>query len=160
MVHKSWKPEDERILVEEFKKSLGSPSVIPQLAKRFDRSPDAIVRKMSRLGLNVAASKFETTATFEPVKDLPSLEEVLKIVAGALNKAEEPGLGKTELQRLSVIVDLSKEYREGLKEFVNYKMIEARLVELEKKYADLAREKTKNPESKPDNAQMVQPTTQ
>ena len=144
MVHKTWKPTEEKELVEEFKRQGGSPTVIPHLAKRFNRSPDAIARKLSRLGLNVAAAKFETTATFEAVNELPSLEEVLKIVAGALEKAKEPGLGKTELQRLTVIVDLSKEYREGLKEFVNYREIEAKLIELDKKYAELAKEKTKD----------------
>jgi hypothetical protein len=156
MAHKTWKPQEEKELVSAFKQSGGSPTVIPQLAKRFDRSPDAIARKLGRLGLNVAAAKIELTATFDAVKDLPSPEQVLKIVAGALQKATEPGLGKTELQRLSTIVDLSKEYREGLKEYVNYKAIEAKLAELDMKYAELAKEKTKDPASKRNSAQVVQ----
>ncbi|MGB9960296.1 MAG: hypothetical protein ACPLKQ_07245 [Candidatus Bathyarchaeales archaeon] len=69
---------------------------------------------------------------------LPSLEEVLLLLAGALKKAAEPGLGKTELQRLSAIAALYKAYESGLEKYVDYRQIEAKLLELEKKYAELA----------------------
>jgi len=155
MVHKTWKPEEEKELIEEFKRAGGSPTVIPKLAKRFNRSPEAIIKKLGRLGLNVVGAKIELTTTIEKVKNLPSLEEVLKLVAGALQKATEPGLGKTELQRLSTIADLYKAYVDGLERYVQYRKIEERLVELEKKYGELAKEKTKNHASKPDSAKMV-----
>ena len=163
MVHKTWKPAEEKQLIEEFKRAGGSPTVIPRLAKRFERSPEAITQKLRRLGiygLNVVGSRAEITTTFEEVKDLPSPEEVLKIVAAALKKATEPGLGKTELQRLGTIVALSKEYREGIREFVNYQAIETKLVELETKYAELAREKTKDHASKRDSAKVVRSAAQ
>jgi len=155
MVHKTWKPEEEKELIEEFKRAGGSPTVIPKLAKRFDRSPEAIIKKLGRLGLNVVGAKIELTTTIKTSKVLPSLEEILQIIAGAIQKAREPGLGKTELQRLDVIVSLSKEYREGLKEFVRYSEIEAKLVELTEKYERLAKEKTKDHASKPDSSTLV-----
>jgi len=54
-------------------------------------------------------------------------------------KACEPGLGKTELQRLDVIANLYKAYADGLERYVGYRKIEEKLVEMEKKYAELAR---------------------
>jgi len=146
MVRRTWKPEEEKQLIEEFRKSGYSTTAIPQLAKRFNRSPDSVWQKLRRLGvlgLNVGGAKFEVSSTFERVKDLPSLEEVLKIVAGALQKATEPGLGKTELQRLATIADLYKAYVDGLERYVRYRDIEEKLDELEKKYGELAKEKAK-----------------
>lgn len=160
MVHRTWKTEEERQLIQEFKKAGGSPTVISQLAKRFQRSPEAVAKKLGRLGLNVVGAKIEVTTTIEKVRDLPSLEEVLKLVAGALQKATEPGLGKTELQRLSTIADLYKAYVDGLERYVQYRKIEERLMELEKKYGDLAKEKTKSHASKRDPAQLVQAAAQ
>jgi len=143
MVHKTWKPTDEKELVETVKKEGFSPVVVQKLAKRFDRSPEAIVKKLQRLGLNVVGKISEMTTTIESVKDLPSLEEVLKVVAGALKKATEPGLGKTELQRLDTIANLYKAYVDGLERYVRYRDIEQRLLQLEEKYAKLAKEKAK-----------------
>lgn len=144
MVHKTWKVEEEKALVQEFKKAGCHQSALPQLAKRFDRSPEAIAKKLARLGLNVVGAKIEMTTTIPAVKNLPSLEEVLKIVAGALEKAKEPGLGKTELQRLDTIATLYKAYESGLEKFVRYQEIEKKLLELEKKYEDLVNEKAKD----------------
>ena len=161
MVHKTWKQADEKKLVEEFKRLGCTQSAIPQLAKRFDRSPEAIAQKLRRLGvygLNVVGGKIQVTTTFEKVKDLPSLEEVLKILAAALHKATEPGLGKTELQRLDTIATLFSKYVDGLERFVQYRKIEERLLELEKKYGDLAKEKSKDHASKRDPAHVVQAT--
>jgi len=158
MVHKTWKPAEEKALVEEFKKAGGSPTVIPRLAKRFNRSPEAIVKKLGRLGLNVVGARVQVTTTIETQKVLPSLEEVLLIVAAALKKATEPGLGQTELMRLNTIATLYKAFESGLEKYVNYKQIEERLIELQEKYERLAKEKTKNHASKPDPAPMVQPS--
>ena len=143
MVHKTWKPTDEKELVETVKKEGFSPVVVQKLAKRFDRSPEAIVKKLQRLGLNVVGKISEMTTTIESVKDLPSLEEVLKVVAGALKKATEPGLGKTELQRLDTIANLYKAYVDGLERYVRYRDMEQRLLQLEEKYAKMAKEKAK-----------------
>jgi len=155
MVHKTWKPAEERELIQEFKKAEGNPSIIPRLAKRFDRSPEAITKKLGRLGLNVVGARVQLTTTIEVQKVLPSLEEVLLVVASALKKATEPGLGQTELMRLNTIATLYKAYESGLEKYVNYKQIEEKMIELEKKYGVLAKEKTKDNASKSDNAEMV-----
>jgi hypothetical protein len=155
MPYKRWKRAEEKQLIEEFKRAGCSREAIPKLAKRFNRSEEAILKKLQRLGLNVVGAKFEMTTTIEQVKDLPSLQEVLKIVAGALKKATEPGLGKTELQRLDTIATLYKAYVDGLERFVRYREIEAKLEELEEKYRELAEEKAKSDASKRNSAKMV-----
>ncbi|MGB9671849.1 MAG: hypothetical protein ACPLZY_01730 [Candidatus Norongarragalinales archaeon] len=151
MVHRTWKPEEEKQLIEEFKKAGCSRDVIPRLAKEFNRSEDSIYNKLKRLGLNVGGAKLEVSSSFEIPKVLPSLEDVLLLLAGALKKAAEPGLGRIELQRLETIATLYKAYESGLEKYVNYRQIEAKLLELEKKYAELA-EKAKGDASKPDIA--------
>lgn len=111
---------------------------IEALAEKYKRSPEAIKKKLQRLGLNVVAGKLDLTGVLEIPQELPSLEEVLKIVAAALYKACQSGLGKTELQRLDTIATLYKAYAAGLEQYVGYKKIEAKLLELERKYAELA----------------------
>lgn len=163
MVHRTWTPETEKALIDDFRRENCRPEAIPKIARKLNRTDDSVYQKLRRLGLiglNVGGARIQVSSTFEIAKNLPSPEEVLKIVAGALNKATEPGLGKTELQRLSTIVDLSKEYREGLKEYVNYKAIEAKLVELEQKYEHLAKEKSKDHASKRSPADVVQASAQ
>ena len=130
---------------------------IQALAQKYKRSPAAIKKKLQRLGLDVVASRFDVAGHLEIPKELPSLEEVLKIVAAAILKAGQPGLGKVELQRLSTIATLYKAYAEGLEQYVGYRKIEAKLLELEKKYGELAKEKGKGNASRSDNAQVVQP---
>lgn len=94
MVHKLWKTTDEKVLIEEFRKAGCNPSAIPVLAKRFNRSPDAVREKLKRLGLNVVGAKFQLTTTFEIPKILPSLEEVLLLLARALKKGCRTGFGR------------------------------------------------------------------
>ena len=118
-----------------------APPSIDALAAKFNRSPAAIRKKVKRLGLNVVASKLKITAQLDIPEELPSLEEVLKIVAAAVDKASQPGLGKIELQRLDTIATLFKTYAQGLERYVGYRKIEAKLLELDKKYAELTGKK-------------------
>jgi hypothetical protein len=62
----------------------------------------------------------------------------LKILAAALKSAAQSGLDNTKIQRLHVVDTLSNENL--LANFMRYRDIEKRLVELETKYARLARE--------------------
>lgn len=64
----------------------------------------------------------------------------MKILAAALKGAAQSGLDNTKIQRLHVVDTLSNENL--LANFMRYRDIEKRLVELETKYARLAREKT------------------
>jgi len=136
----AWPRGQEKELVNLFRKGTS----LEALAHKYRRSPAAIRQKLERLGLNVMATKLEVSGQLEFPKELPSLEEVLKIVAAAIFKACQGGLGKTELQRLDTIATLYKAYAAGLEQYVGFSKIEARLLEMEKKYGELAKEKTKS----------------
>ncbi len=65
--------------------------------------------------------------------ELPSVEEAQRMLAGALRASVEPGLDKVEVQRLRVVATLARAYKEILADYINYRGIEAKLVELEAK---------------------------
>ena len=136
---RTWSRKQEQELVRLATKD--APPSIDALAAKFKRSPAAIRKKLKRLGINVVASKMEVTAHLDIPEELPSLEEVLKIVAAAIDKGSQPGLGKIELQRLDTIATLFKAYAQGLEQYVGYRKIEAKLLELDKKYAELTGKK-------------------
>ena len=45
-------------------------------------------------------------------RELPSVEEALKMLAGALKASVKPGLNRLEVQRLQVVANISKTYKE------------------------------------------------
>ena len=112
-------------------------------------------QKIRRLGLEVveqSRSVCSTTSKLSLPKELPSIEEALKLLAGALKRASQAGLDKVEVQRLQVIATLARTYKEALADYINYREIERRLIDLEAKYARLCEEKTKKPSAKPSSA--------
>ena len=62
------------------------------------------------------------------------------MLAGALRAGCEPGLDKVEVQRLQVVSTMARAYIEKFAEYVDYRRIEKELVELTKKYEELAKE--------------------
>ena len=135
MPNRKWRAEEEQELIRLWRQGTS----VEALAEKYKRTPDAIKMKLKRLGVDIVAAKAQITGPLEIPKELPSLEEVLLLLAAALKKAAEPGLGKTELQRLAVIADLYKAYADGLERYVGYRKIEEKLLEMDKKYAELAR---------------------
>jgi len=133
--NRKWRAEEEQELIRLWRQGTS----VEALAEKYKRTPDAIKMKLKRLGVDIVAAKAQITGPLEIPKELPSLEEVLLLLAAALKKAAEPGLGKTELQRLAVIADLYKAYADGLERYVGYRKIEEKLLEMDKKYAELAR---------------------
>jgi hypothetical protein len=158
---KPWSLQEETKLRELI--STGEP--IETIAAKLGKSSGAVLKKAKRLGLEVVGckrSKKTTTSILLPLpKELPSVEEALKILAGALKAAAEPGLDKVEVQRLQVVATLARTYKQLLTDYIGYREIEAKLVELEAKYAKLAQkaEKAKGHASKRNTAKMVQSPT-
>jgi len=74
---------------------------------------------------------------------LPSVEAALKVLVAAVGQLDVPGLGYDETQRLRSIINGVKTYKELFADFLNYKELENRMVELEAKYSELVA-KTKN----------------
>ena len=132
-----WKKSD----VEKLRKLVREREPWEVIAAKLARSVDAVKMKAKRLGLNVVVGTpgKATTTKLEIPEDLPSIEEALKILAAALKAAAEPGLDNTEIQRLQVVATLARTYETLLANFMRYREIEKRLVELEVKYARLVK---------------------
>jgi hypothetical protein len=145
---KPWAVKDEKLLQELVKKG----QTVEVIAARLKKTPDAVKKKINRLGLEVVASRApRTTTSVESPEDLPSVEQVLKELAGALALAKQPGLDKVEVQRLQAIATLARTYKEMLVDYAGYREIERKLVELEVKYAKLLGQKVEgiHPKSNP-----------
>ena len=154
---KPWSANEEK----ELRELVGAKKDADAIAEIMGKSSEAVTKKCKRLGLEVVGTKaYKTTTSLKLPDELPSVEEALKILAGALKAAKESGLDKVEVQRLQVVATLTRTYKDLLAEYINYREIEARLVDLEKKYEELLREKTKGDASKPDTPNLVQPAAQ
>jgi hypothetical protein len=143
-----WTVEEEATL----KALVAAKTPLDVLAAKFGRQPGAVLLKCRRLGL--AYTQVTNTAVSLPA-ELPSVEETLKKLAGALDAACAPGLNKVEVMRLQVVATLARTYKEILSDYVNYREIEAKLNDMEAKYAVLLQQKTANPASQPDSAPVA-----
>jgi Tfp pilus assembly protein PilO len=88
-------------------------------------------------------------------RELPSVEEALRMLAGALKAAVKPGLDRVEVQRLQAVATISKTYKELLTDYINYREIEAKLKEMEELNAQLLKERSPSAAPQPNPAQMV-----
>jgi hypothetical protein len=144
-----WTAEEEIQL----KKLIEAKTPIDVIASTLKRTPTAILLKCQRLGL-VPADQV-TKATLPLPDELPSVEETLKELAGALKAAKEPGLNKVEVQRLQAIATLARTYKEILADYLNYREVEAKLNDMEAKYAALLESKSQSNAPQPVPAQMA-----
>jgi hypothetical protein len=133
---KPWSIDEEKQL----KALVDSKVPIDVIAAQMKKTYAAVLKKCERLGLEVDDTKSLKTSTSIPMpKDLPSIEEALKRLAGALQVACDPGLDKVEVQRLQVVATLARAYKDILADYLDYRGVEAELLELKEKYAELAK---------------------
>ena len=129
------------------------------IAMALGKSENSIYNKIKRLGLEegirgLSPSSSEITLPAE----LPTSEQALQMLAAALRAATEPGLDKVEVLRLQVVATLARAYDHLLANYIHYREIETKLIELDHKYGQLA-QKIQNNASPPNNAQNAQPRT-
>ena len=133
-----WKKDD----VEELRRLVEGKQSWQVIAAELKRSVDAVRMKAKRLGLSVVVDRGRgSTTTNDLPEELPSVEEVLKVLARVLKAFDEPGLEMSEVQRLQAMVSTIRTYEGMLANYMRYREIEKRLVGLEAKYARLVREK-------------------
>jgi hypothetical protein len=138
MKGKPWSVEEEKQLrsLVEAKLPLGV------VAMKFQKPEEAVRQKIRRLGLEVVEqqrSVCSTTSRLVLPEELPSVEEALKMLAAALKAACTSGLDKVEVQRLQVVSTIARTYKEILVDYVDYRGLEAELLELREKYAELVK---------------------
>jgi hypothetical protein len=68
---------------------------------------------------------------------LLSVEEALKMLAGALKASIKPGLNRLDVQRLEAVASISKTYKDLLADYVHYRDVERKLKEMEEQNAQL-----------------------
>jgi len=141
---KPWTPKQEKDL----HRLVEAKESIDVIACKLDKSPEAIRKKVERLGLEVVDHKgnSRTTTSLKIPEELPTVEETLKMLASALNAAMLPGLEKVDVQRLQTVATLARAYKDIFSDYVDYRGIEAELVELRMKYEDLVK-KIQNPQA-------------
>jgi DNA-binding CsgD family transcriptional regulator len=133
---KPWSIEEENKLKQLIEQGQSPKSIAAQLGK----SEQAVRKKAERLGLKVVVRKPVTLTTTSKItlpEELPSIEEALKILAGALKAASKAGLTRVEVQRLHLIANLARTYKEILADYIDYRGIEQKLMEMEAKYTRL-----------------------
>ena len=145
---KPWTVEDERKL----QQLLMENKSIRSISKILGKTREAVRMKIARLGVVVERGEKSNRSTSTNAKlvlpdELPSIEEELKVLVAALKGLETEGLDKSEVLRLRGIVAGVKVYEELLARFVDYRGLEAELLEWREKYSDLAN-KSKDPPPK------------
>ena len=136
---KPWTVEEEKQL----KDLVAAKTPLNVIAQQLHRREAAVAMKCKRLSIDVVVTKnsCSTTTSIQLPEELFSVEEALKMLAGALKAACKAGLTKVEVQRLRVVAGIAKTYEGMLANFVKYREIEARIVEMERRYASLLDEK-------------------
>jgi len=134
-----WTRAEEAKLLALFNADVTDPK---DLANKLDRTPGSIQKKLERLGVIVVQkSKTQTTTSVPLSKGLLTHEQALKILAGALSSLRKAGLDKLELQRLRILVDAIHTYDSVLEKFEGWVQIEQRLLEMDRKIAELKKAK-------------------
>ncbi len=144
---KPWTVEEERQL----RQLLTEKKSMRSIAKILGKTLIAVQLKASRLGLeddDGSEKNTPSSSTLEKLvlpDELPSIEEELKTLVGALKGLETPKLDKTDVLRLRTIIQGVKVYQELIAEYVDYRGLEAEMLEWREKYADLAKKSTNPP---------------
>ena len=151
-----WTNEEETKL----KQLVQDGANIQAIALALGKSENSVYNKIKRLGLEEGAkrllpSSFEISLPAE----LPTSEEALKMLASALRTGSQPGLDKVEVFRLQVLANVARTYDRLLANYIRYREIETKLIELDHKYGQLA-QKMQNNAPRPNNAPIPQPPTQ
>jgi hypothetical protein len=142
MKGKPWSVEEEKQLRELVLAHRPLGVIVGSLGK----TKESIRCKMARMGLvddNQPKSKRLLSTKLTLPEELPSVEKALQKLNNALVSLETPGLDQAETLRLRSIIQGVKMYIEKFAEFLNYRELETRLIELERKYAALTK-KAKN----------------
>jgi hypothetical protein len=125
MTGKVWTVQEEA----ELKELIGAKCDVDVVAAKLCKSPKAVITKCHRLGLQLESEGYVNTSVPLP-KELPSVEEAAKILAGALKASVKPGLSKVEVQRLQTVANIAKTYKELIVDYINYREVENKLNEV------------------------------
>ncbi len=95
MTGKVWTAQEEV----ELKALVDANSNVDAIAAKLNKTPKAVITKCQRLGLRLQTEGYLNTSISIP-KELPSVEEAIKMLAGAMRASVMPGLNRLDVQRL------------------------------------------------------------
>ena len=156
---KAWSTEEENQL----RQMLQANKSARAIARALGKSRDCVRIKIARLGLDVVVrpekNSPSTTTTLQELKlpaELPSVEEQLKVLAAVLKALQTSGVEKNDVLRLRAIIQGTRVYQELLGEYVDYRGIETKVIDLEAKYAKLLENKATVSAAEPVPSKMAQ----
>ncbi len=129
---RKWTVQEEA----ELKALIEKNASLEEISVNLKKSPKAVITKSQRLGLPLQSKGYIDTSIHLP-RQLPSIEETTKILAGALKASIKPGLSKLEIQRLQVAANIAKMYKELVVDYAHYRDVERKLVEMGEQNAKL-----------------------
>jgi hypothetical protein len=135
---KSWSVDEERQLRNLVAEGKGLGDISGVLGK----TRVSVKAKLFNLGLGsvkdatgVQKVVVASSSKLKLPERLPSVEEKLKVLDAALVALEQPGLSHADVLRLRSIIQGVKTYQELFANFVNYRGLEAEVLELRKQLA-------------------------
>ena len=162
-----WTRKEERKLMDLWNKGEHNANI---LAAQLNRKPEAVRKKLVRMGLVVGQEKKngETTTTREETeqetrvrlnipKELPTIEETLKLQVSAVNALRKGNITKTDIARFKTIIQGTKIYKEMFADYVHYLEIEKELVGLRKEIHGLVKSEDEKA-AEPRVARRISPT--
>ena len=129
---KRWTIQEEN----ELKTLIEANTNVEEIAVKLKKTPGAVILKSQRLGLQLQVKGFIDTSISLP-RELPSLQEATKIMAGAMSGIVKPGLNRLEILRLQTAANISKAYKELAIDLAHYRDIELKLKEMAEQNAQL-----------------------
>jgi hypothetical protein len=135
---KPWKVKEELLL----KTLINQGERMEVIAAKMGKTTNSVYLKAKRMGLKEEVTKCGSPSSsieLELPPELPSIETALKILAAALETAKQPNLNRTEILKLNAVVNLVRTYQSLLAEYIDYRGIERKLLEMEAKYAQLVK---------------------
>jgi len=136
---KPWKVKEELLL----KTLINQGERMEVIAAKMGKTTNSVYLKAKRMGLKEEVTKCgapSSSIELELPPELPSIETALKILAAALQTAKQPNLNRTEILKLNAVVNLVRTYQALLAEYIDYRGIERKLLDMEAKYAQLVKE--------------------
>ena len=132
MTGKVWTVQEET----ELKALVEANSNVDEIAVKLKKTPKAVIVKSQRLGLQLQTEGYVNTSISIP-RELPSVEEAVKMLAGALRASVKPGLNRLEVQRLQAVANIAKAYKELIVDYAHYQDVERKLKEMIERNAQM-----------------------
>ena len=109
---------------------------VQKIAAALGKSEESVRAKIRRLKLKLEEDEqrnfqCSSSSKLDVEGELPSVEETLKLLNDALQRLKDEGLGKTEILRLRTIIHGTRIYNALLADYINYRAIEEKLVDLQ-----------------------------